>query len=180
MKKAKSEKRKAKSKGYKLEIAFLLLLTAYSLQLTALSGCAKKEQAPKPKAQEAVQISSDAKIAYAQGIKLYNATRYQEALAAFKRAVERDPKSYEAWCEYAVTLMELNRFDEAISPLKKAIELNPNYPKAHYVLAVAYVRKKTPDTKSARRSYERAVKLGYRVPEWFVRYVESVERKAKN
>jgi tetratricopeptide (TPR) repeat protein len=55
---------------------------------------------------------------------------------------------------------EKDRLDEAIVQLQKALALDPNYAKAHYNLAVAYLRKN--ESALAMKHFERAVTLGYK------------------
>lgn len=134
--------------------------------LVLCSGCAKKED----------KLLS-AKVAHEKGVRAYDARKYQEALSFFKQAVEKNPKFSEAWCDYGIALMDLGKFEEAAEPLKKSVHLKSDYAKAHYALAVAYIRNKEPQAKLARSEYEKAVKLGYKVPDWFVKYLAAVEKK---
>ena len=85
-------------------------------------------------------------------------------------------KTSEALTEIAIYMMEEGDFAGALKPLNEAIEIKPDSPKAHYALAVAYIRKKDPDTELARKHYELALRYGYRVPEWFLPYLERMEK----
>jgi Tfp pilus assembly protein PilF len=47
-------------------------------------------------------------------------------LEPLKRAVQLDPKSYEAWHNLGLTYFRLQRYKEARDPLQKAVALRPN------------------------------------------------------
>ena len=50
--------------------------------------------------------------------------RYEEALAAFNRALELDPKRPETWSFKGATLKSLGRRDEAVSTLETFLDLS--------------------------------------------------------
>lgn len=135
--------------------------------LLILNGCAKKP----------AEATKAAQIHYQRGIDFSNRQDYSNALKEFKEAVRISSGYAEAWVELGICIMETGDFDSALKPLGKAIELNPKLPKAHYAMAVAMARKKNPDTQSARKHCEIAVKLGYKVPDWFLPYLERLEKK---
>lgn len=66
---------------------------------------------------------------------------------------------------------EKNRLDEAIVQLQEALALDPNYAKAHYNLAVAYLRKK--ESLLAMQHFERALDLGYKFSPEILKMLES-------
>jgi predicted O-linked N-acetylglucosamine transferase (SPINDLY family) len=70
---------------------------------------------------------------------LWNAGRFDDALAAFAAAIEADPALAGAYHNYAVALNDLNRLDEALPHYRKAIELEPDYADAHHGLAQIYL-----------------------------------------
>ncbi|MFH1645953.1 MAG: tetratricopeptide repeat protein, partial [Candidatus Omnitrophota bacterium] len=92
-------------------------------------------------------------------------------------AIKADSKFIKAYCEIAVAYMEKGDFSSAINNLKRAIELDAKYPKAEYAIAVSYARKTPPDVKKAREHFENSKKLGYRAPEWFERFLSSLEKQ---
>jgi Flp pilus assembly protein TadD len=51
---------------------------------------------------------------------------FESALEPLKRAVQLDPKSYEAWHNLGLTYFRLQRYKEARDPLQKAVALRPN------------------------------------------------------
>jgi tetratricopeptide (TPR) repeat protein len=66
---------------------------------------------------------------------------------------------------------EKDRLDEAIVQLQKAVVLDPNYAKAHYNLAVAYLRKN--ESALAMKHFERALTLGYKFSPEVLKMLES-------
>jgi predicted Zn-dependent protease len=71
--------------------------------------------------------------------------RLAEAEAAFRRAVEMDPKLDRAWYGLGLTLIRQHRFDEAVVALKRNTELQPMSPYGWYQLARVYVDRHEPE-----------------------------------
>ena len=63
------------------------------------------------------------------------AGRWDEALAAFRRATELSPKLDRAWYGLGLVLIRLQRYDEAVAALKRNTELQPMSPYGWYQLA---------------------------------------------
>ncbi|QPC30099.1 tetratricopeptide repeat protein [Caldimonas thermodepolymerans] len=76
---------------------------------------------------------------------LEEAGRYGEAEAAFRRALELDPKLDRAWYGLGLVLIRAHRFDEAIEALKRNTELQPMSPYAWYQLARVHVDRHEPE-----------------------------------
>jgi tetratricopeptide (TPR) repeat protein len=55
---------------------------------------------------------------------------HERALAAFRRALERQPDSAPAWRQMGSTLLGLGRDDEALAAIRRALELAPEDPGA--------------------------------------------------
>src|SRR5690606_13564368 len=51
----------------------------------------------------------------------------EEALTAYRRALEIEPKSAWAWARQGRTLRLLNRYEEALASYDRALELNPRF-----------------------------------------------------
>jgi tetratricopeptide (TPR) repeat protein len=47
---------------------------------------------------------------------------YEQAISVFKKVIELNPNSYEAWGEIALALCKLGRYREVIDAYKKGIE----------------------------------------------------------
>jgi predicted Zn-dependent protease len=54
--------------------------------------------------------------------------RYEEAAAAFEKALTLDTKRFDVWGMEAAVLAKLKKCDEALVAINKGIELNPGYP----------------------------------------------------
>lgn len=66
---------------------------------------------------------------------LEEGARYDDAEAAFRRALALDPKLDRAWYGLGLTLIRLQRPDDALAALKKNTELQPMSPYGWYQLA---------------------------------------------
>src|SRR6266567_2401349 len=64
----------------------------------------------------------------ADGNRLYELARYEEALAAYEAAVIEDDVSVEAWSGRGATLLLLGRAEEALLAYDRALSLYPNDP----------------------------------------------------
>ena len=60
------------------------------------------------------------------GLAYYNVARYEEGIAAWKKALEYNPKSDLAYNNIAAAYGAMNKWDEEISACKKALAINPN------------------------------------------------------
>ena len=85
--------------------------------------------------------------------------KWDEALAAYRAAVEEDPKMSAAWYGIGRVEMEKNggKTCEAVyGPFKRCLQLDPNNPGAHYGLGdVLYVRKDYPRAEEHLRAANR-------------------------
>jgi len=67
--------------------------------------------------------------------------QYDKSIAALKRAIETDPKSYNAFINLGEAYKGKRQYDEAISAYKKAMTLNPNNTSSYTRLAQVYLDK---------------------------------------
>ncbi|MEM9246433.1 MAG: tetratricopeptide repeat protein [Cyanobacteria bacterium P01_F01_bin.153] len=70
---------------------------------------------------------SDPQLWYARGNALDELGRYDEAIAAYDRALEADPKFYAAWVNRGYCLDRLGRYRGAITAFDQALRLKPDY-----------------------------------------------------
>ena len=75
------------------------------------------------------------------GLMLSALERYDEAIAAQRRAQELDPLAAVHSSDIASTLLRADRYDEAIQEAKRLIEMQPDFPFGHSTLGWAYVKK---------------------------------------
>jgi tetratricopeptide (TPR) repeat protein len=95
--------------------------TLHALQLT-LPGEAPLSTGPLPADSVADLIG--------RGRALNAQAKYAEALPLFQRALERDPRAFDAWLTAGYTLGNLGRYEEALVALDRALALNPNSARA--------------------------------------------------
>lgn len=91
------------------------------------------------------------------GVLLARQRRYEEALAVFAAAIERQPEYGGTYNNMGNTLSELGRHEEAIAYLNKAIEIQPADAQAHCNLGNAY--RQLGRLEEAAASVERALKI---------------------
>ena len=68
-----------------------------------------------------------AKVWYDKGYTLYNMGKYEEAIQAYDKAIEIDPRYADAWNNKGAVLENMGKYDEAIQACDKAIEINPQF-----------------------------------------------------
>ena len=89
-----------------------------------------------------------AQARYAEGEAFFEQEKWDEALAAFRAAVEKDPEMSEAWCWIGLAEGAKNGgpCEATYGPFKRCIELNPNHARAQCGLGIVllYVRKDFP------------------------------------
>jgi tetratricopeptide (TPR) repeat protein/tRNA A-37 threonylcarbamoyl transferase component Bud32 len=94
---------------------------------------------------------------YNRGNTLYNLSRFEEALAAYDRAISLRPDYAEVWQEKAKTLYELKNYRESQSAYDKAIELKPEYLEAW--TGRGYALEKLQQSQEAIASFDNALKI---------------------
>jgi tetratricopeptide (TPR) repeat protein len=70
-----------------------------------------------------VRISSDVKALFDNGVKLAKDEKYDEAIEAFSKAIEKDPKQPYVLSNRANAYTKVKKYDEAVADYDKAIEL---------------------------------------------------------
>ncbi len=103
------------------------------------------------------QTSKTAIQYYNDGFALQDASKFTEALAAFKNAIVKNPNYKEALYNAGWTNNELKKYAEAIPFLKKAKSLWPNEPKVYLELGYAY--EKTNNKTDAVDSYNTCLSI---------------------
>ena len=82
---------------------------------------------------------------------------HEEALTAYDKAVELNPKNFEAHNNRGIVLGDLGRYEEALTAYDKAIELNPKNAEVHYNQCM--VLRKLGRNKEVLRAYKKAIAL---------------------
>jgi Flp pilus assembly protein TadD len=86
--------------------------------------------------------------------------KYDDALDAFSRAAQANPKSAEIQNYLGITLSEKGLRVPAEAALRRAVQLDPKYGSAHANLAFIYITQKPPIVPLAKWHYEKAVASG--------------------
>jgi tetratricopeptide (TPR) repeat protein len=90
----------------------------------------------------------------------------EEALVLYRKAIGLKRDFVEAYTNLGNLCANTGRNQEAIESYQEAIEINPGYARAHFNLSKAYFRTKAYGL--ALRHCDRAVELGYKVPEGYL------------
>ncbi len=108
----------------------------------AASQVEESAQAAQEDLVAAAQLAPDWAQVYLQtGRVLTKQERWEEALAAYRRAIDLDPKLDAAWFNAGYILMQQDQCDEAMADFAKVVELDsPHTADAHLNLAVCWVR----------------------------------------
>ncbi|PSB38079.1 protein kinase [filamentous cyanobacterium Phorm 6] len=101
--------------------------------------------------------SANATDLYNRGNTLYNLSRFEEALAAYDRAITLRPDYAEVWQEKAKTLYELKKYRESQLAYDRAIELKPEYLEAW--TGRGYALDKLQQSQEAIASFDNALKI---------------------
>jgi tetratricopeptide (TPR) repeat protein len=97
------------------------------------------------------------KAAFAEGVTLSNAGKYDEAIAKFNEVIATIPKCTECYANIGATYGQKKDYDQAEAAYKKAIEIDPNYADAYSGLANVYNAEKKFD--QAAEASAQAMKL---------------------
>jgi len=76
--------------------------------------------------------------AYREGVVLFAAEKYKEAIESFKEATLSNPKNADAFYQLGTSHRMVEQFSEAIESYKQALSLKPRWADALYGLGVTY------------------------------------------
>jgi len=86
-----------------------------------------KTEVPQGQGRMFDRLLGRAKAFYLEGLRLYyRENRFEEAIAAFDKALEVDPSHAYAWHDRGLCLRALKRNEEAVESIARALELAPN------------------------------------------------------
>jgi tetratricopeptide (TPR) repeat protein len=86
--------------------------------------------------------SQNPTAAYNEGVMLWNAGKFEEAEAAFKKASELDPKNANAFYQLGMTQVNLGKLPEAVKAFETYLTLSPKGPEAENAKAMLLAIKK--------------------------------------
>lgn len=87
---------------------------------------------------EAIELDESEAIYYNLGIALTRSRRFDEAVEAYRSAVELAPEYAEVYQNLGNVFTAMGRFDEAIEQYETVMELMPDYPVTHNNLGKVY------------------------------------------
>ena len=73
---------------------------------------------------------------FAEGKRLHELNRFEEALASFDMAIKHDPTNLNAFTGRGLCLAELNRLDEALASYDMAIKQDPTFTEAFFAKSI--------------------------------------------
>lgn len=100
---------------------------------------------------------TDSNVHLALGVINFMVRDFDQAIAAFNKAVEANPQDATLWNKLGATLANSGKNSEALDAYHKALELKPNYVRAWVNLGIAYANIK--DYSTAARFYLCALSL---------------------
>ncbi len=109
---------------------------------------------PEPVSETAAPVSP-AREAFEQGNTHFGEGRYEEAIAAYDRALDLQPDDATVWHNRGSALFQLQRYQETVESCDRAVQLRPDYARAwtHRGLALMQLQQ----FESALDSFDRAV-----------------------
>jgi len=84
------------------------------------------------------QEPKDALEIHRTGASYYNRGEYEKAIVAYKRAIELNPDSTEAYYHLGMSYSSLGKYKEAVEAYTRAIRIKSDYAAAYYNLGHAY------------------------------------------
>lgn len=94
----------------------------------------------------------------AEGVNSFNEGKYDEAIASFKKVIEKFPENYEGYYNLGLAYLEKQEINQAIPALEKATEINPESLPAYFALGEGYFAKG--DSEKATQNFSKAIELG--------------------
>jgi len=110
------------------------LLKQYEALTTELSSIKEKLNADV----ELTEKLNNAKRAYNNGNTLYKKGQFDEALAAYDKAINLDSNYSKAFYGKGLTFVKQRKYEEAIEAYKQAIEIDPSYARAYSAMGSVY------------------------------------------
>jgi Tfp pilus assembly protein PilF len=106
-------------------VAVPILFAPFSVSLARAQG-------------EPAQESKDVAEIHRTAVSYYNRGEYEKAVEAYKRAIEINPDSAEAYYHLGMAYSSLGKYKDAVEAYSRSIKIRPDYAAAHYNLGHAY------------------------------------------
>ena len=122
-----------------LLVVFLIVITMdFTNAIEKLQG--NEKNAATEKMQKAIKV----KTLMIQGNKAFGGKQYDEALDLYKKAIEIDSNSEDAYYNSEIAYERKGLIDESIDSYRKLLTINPNHAQAHNNLGILYEKKEMP------------------------------------
>ena len=120
------------------------------------SGKLDFEMSPEERAKllEQQTVKNDVQKAYQEGSMAFNLGQFDDAVAAFKKALKKDPERANIWARLGNAHLELKKYDLAIQNYEKALKFDPQNGDFYQNLGSIYTRKG--DTAKAEEMYKKS------------------------
>jgi len=132
----------------KVVIMGILICVLCSLLVSAGSKFILKVNSTEPiSPQQAIEdlLSHPYVLYFKLGVYYFYQNKFDDAIHAFKKAIELKPDFAEAYHNIGVSYYKQNNLDDAIAQFQKSIEVQDTYVTGHFSLALAYYEKKEYD-----------------------------------
>jgi tetratricopeptide (TPR) repeat protein len=150
------------------------------LCFTLLANCQKKEEHPVQTPIQSAPLHAESEIKFFQdaakhdpsngaiwtnlGNLLMDNARYPEAIDAYEKVLELDPKNVNVRVDMGICYRRVGRSDRAAEEFRKAISINPTHPFAHRNLGIVLAFDLN-DKKQAIKEFEEYIKLSPDTPD---------------
>lgn len=157
-----------------------LLVPALALALALPLGCTKKDEADSTAKKteapaEATQVEKaddPARQHFEKGVELSLKGEYEDAVAEYKKTIEYNPQSAEAYNNMGFAYFDMGEVDKAIEAQNKALEINPNLPNGYFGLALAYDAKG--DEEAALENWKNFIQYAKPHSKWWMKAQERI------
>ena len=109
------------------------ILTVLVLAVTAIPALAD------PGGNPSEQTTSEARIAYDQGMDYFRRAQWNLAVQAFLRAVNLEPRFVEAWTNLGFSYRKIGDNQKALDAYRRALDLRPDFMFAHAYVGRLYI-----------------------------------------
>ena len=129
---------KSLSLGWRLVVGVVAVIIIVALAIPFLADQSSGTDNGVATSTQASSISAEEH--FGAGNAHYEASRWDEAVAAYQKAIELDPGYQAAYANLGVTYYQLQQFDLAAFQYEKALELDPNDGEVAYNLGALYLQ----------------------------------------
>ncbi len=151
-----------------------LLIAFLTLPVLVFNGCSKTKEKKAASRKTAHKAPDDqAREHFNKGVKLSITGKYDKAIAEYKKTIELNPTSAEAYNNIGFAYLDKGDVDNAIKSQKKAVDINKNLANGYYGLALALEKKG--DKKAALKNWNEYIKRVDPKSRWYAKAQERIK-----